>query len=205
MTRLNNRIKEEIVEKALIKAGIPDKKKAIRKRRAAWAEAVRIAAIGGAEMEKKIKSINRRFKKAMSEFPEDLISRESLFRTDHHIYMNVGGCQAYAQFNGTTSGWPRNNRVYKVSPAKFTLEADAPLAVEFRAIEAEEKDVDEEESNLRANVIGALSKVGSVKRLLDMWPEAKELLPSDLSPVKAQLPAVRTEDLNAMIGLPSEA
>lgn len=204
MTRLNNRIKEEIVEKALIKAGIPDKKKLIQEKRGNWAESVRLAAIGGTEVEKKINSINKRFKKTMSEFSEDLIISDSLFRTDYDIYVNVAGCQFYAQFSGEASDWPRKNRIFKVAPTKFTLEADDPLAVEFHNIEAEENTLNEEESNIRANVVGALSKVGSVKKLLEMWPEAKELLPSDLSPVKAQLPAVRTEDLNAMIGLPTE-
>ena len=67
-----------------------------------------------------------------------------------------------------------------------------------------EKALDEERATLSAQVRGALSKFTTVKRLLDAWPEAKELLPDRLPEAKPALPAIRTEDLNALIGLPSE-
>ncbi|HCB7909484.1 TPA: hypothetical protein M2D74_002482, partial [Escherichia coli] len=44
--------------------------------------------------------------------------------------------------------------------------------------------------------------VRTVKQLLDVWPEAKELLPTDAPPVPLA-PAVHRETLNEMIGLPT--
>ena len=43
----------------------------------------------------------------------------------------------------------------------------------------------------------------TVKRLLEEWPEAKELLPAD-APSAPLPPAIRRETLNEMIGLPSD-
>ncbi|EIE5223078.1 hypothetical protein R5C11_005192, partial [Escherichia coli] len=38
-----------------------------------------------------------------------------------------------------------------------------------------------------------------------VWPESKELLPKEADKASTALPALRVEDLNKMIGLPSEA
>ncbi|EDR2558308.1 hypothetical protein S563_002920 [Salmonella enterica subsp. enterica] len=46
---LNKSIKEKIIDNALAKAGIPQRKKALRDARADWAERVRLKAIGGPE------------------------------------------------------------------------------------------------------------------------------------------------------------
>lgn len=51
---LNKSIKEKIVDNALAKAGIPQRKKALRDARADWAERVRLAAIGGPETESEV-------------------------------------------------------------------------------------------------------------------------------------------------------
>lgn len=202
MTRLNRRIKDDIISNAVIKAGIPEKKKALIKRRADWVENVRLAAIGGKEVDKKIQAIKKRFEKAVEELPKGIIESD-VFRTDYDIYLNVAGARFRAYFNGKDNY--RGDQVHKITPADFTIKADDPLAKEFTAIEAEEGAISEEESTIRVNVEGALSEVTTLKKLMEVWPEVKELLPSDLSPVKKQLPAVKSEDLNKLIGLPSEA
>lgn len=202
MTRLNNRIKEQIVDNAIIKAGIIEKKASLRERRATWLEAVRIKAIGGEEVEAKIKAAEKKIKSALKGLPEDIVNG-GVFRTDYDIYLNVAGCSFRAYFNGGSNY--RGDQVHRITPTRYTIQQGDPLVDEFHAIESVKNELNDQETNVRANVMGALSKVGSIKKLLEMWPEAKELLPEDLSPVKKQLPAVKTEDLNAMIGLPTEA
>ncbi|EBP9572494.1 hypothetical protein ATQ59_26855, partial [Salmonella enterica] len=51
---LNKAVKEIIVDNALAKAGIPQRKKALRAARVDWAERVRLKAIGGPEAEAEI-------------------------------------------------------------------------------------------------------------------------------------------------------
>lgn len=53
-TVLSSSIKEQIICNALAKAGIPKRKAALRAARVAWAERVRLAAIGGKEVEAEI-------------------------------------------------------------------------------------------------------------------------------------------------------
>ena len=48
-------------------------------------------------------------------------------------------------------------------------------------------------------------QTSTVKRLIEVWPESKELLPKEADKASTALPALRVEDLNKMIGLPSEA
>lgn len=202
MTRLNNRIKEQIVDNAVVKAGLVEKKAALRERRAVWLESVRIQSIGGEEVEAKIKSAETKIKSALKGVPEEILNG-GVFRTDYDIYLNVAGCSFRAYFNGGSNY--HGDQVHRVTPTRHTIQQGDPLVEEFHAIEAVDRELTDQEQTVRANVAGAVSKVGSVKKLLEMWPEAKELLPEDLSPVKKQLPAVKTEDLNAMIGLPTEA
>ncbi|EGG5425906.1 hypothetical protein HJ623_005054, partial [Salmonella enterica] len=61
-----------------------------------------------------------------------------------------------------------------------------------------------DETDIRQNVTAALNKARTVKRLLEQWPEAKELLPAEDAVVPLP-PAIRREALNEMIGLPSES
>lgn len=203
MTRLNNRIRKQIEDNAVIKAGIVDKKAKLRERRAMWIEAVRIQAIGGQEVEDRIKAVKKKIKTALKDLPESLIVG-SVFREGFDIRLNVAGCTAYGYFNGADKDSGDGPRVTKIAPSSHTLLQGDPLVDEFHAIESEKSDLESQEVGIRASVAGAVSKVGTVKRLLEVWPEAKELLPDDLSPVKKQLPAVKAEDLNAMIGLPSD-
>lgn len=85
----------------------------------------------------------------------------------------------------------------------FTLLADDPLVTEFYGFDALLKQIKSDEADIRQNVSAALSKVRTVKRLLEEWPEAKELLPAD-APAVPLPPAIRRETLNEMIGLPSD-
>lgn len=55
---------------------------------------------------------------------------------------------------------------------------------------------------LTNEVITTLKSVGTIPRLLKVWPEAKELLPPE--PEKKQLPAIPVESLNTSLGLPTE-
>jgi len=194
MTRLNNRIRKQIEDNAVIKAGIVDKKTKLRERRATWVEAVRVQAIGGEEIEAKMQQAKKKIKSALKGLPENLV-KESVFRTGYNMSVNVAGLSCHVYFNGGLSY--RGEQVYKIAPSSHVIKQGDPLADEFQAIEKLESELNDQESTIRVNVASAVSKVGTVKRLLEVWSEAKELLPEDLSPVKKQLPAVKAEDLNA--------
>lgn len=200
MTRLNRRIKDEIIAAAIAKSGVPARREKLKERRAAFAEDVRIHALGGADIAKKIDKAKKAIAKALEGIP-DCVIKNGVFRSDYDILVNAAGARNRVYFSGAC-GYTSDS-VYKYTPAEAVLEAGDPLIDEFHAIEREASDISEAVDNVTASVEGALSKVTTIKKLLEVWPECKELLPSDLSPVKNTLPAVRAEDLNALIGLPS--
>lgn len=204
-TLLTRGIKEQIICNALTKAGIPKRKAALRAARVAWAERVRLQAIGGAEIEAEIRKNLKKIEALAAKFPGALKTSNSLIRTDNDMYLNLAGSRVNVYFNGNYRGYEPGSpeHVHKISPSEFTLLADDPLVTEFYGFDALYKQIQSDESDIRQNVSAALNKVRTVKRLLEEWPEAKELLPADAPPVPLP-PAIRRETLNEMIGLPTD-
>ncbi|WP_179038260.1 Nmad5 family putative nucleotide modification protein [Limnobaculum xujianqingii] len=202
---LTKDFKEQIIRNALTKAGIAQRKSALRAARVVWAERVRIAAIGGQDVENAVKAGLKKIEALANKFPEALRANDMPINIDTDIKLNLAGSRVYAYFNGNYTSYERNSpkHVSKITPKEFTLLADDPLVTEFYSFDALYKQISDEEDTIRQNVIAALDKVRTLKRLLEIWPEAKELLPE--SAPKAPLPpAIRREALNEMIGLPSD-
>lgn len=195
MTRITNALRDAIVRKAIEKAGLNAKRAEYDKRRSAWAEAVRIDGLGGPVKAAELEALDAQICKLQKQIPEAL-SAHCVCGLDRNcsVYVNIAGSKVYVSFGDSKPFRYRNH----------VITADNPLAQQFYDLEAEEKALDDEQATLSAQVRGALSKFNTVKRLLDAWPEVKELLPDRLLEAKPTLPAIRTEDLNALIGLPSE-
>ncbi|SFN75964.1 hypothetical protein SAMN05216516_11911 [Izhakiella capsodis] len=201
-TILTRVMKDQIIANALIKAGIAKRKAALRAARVAWAERVRLAAIGG--MEAEALKTEKKIEALAAKLPGALRVNLSAIRKGPCISLNLAGSRVHAYFNG-------NHRMYehdvehesKITPEEHTILADDPLVTEFYGFGALYKAIKSDEEDITENVGAALDKVRTVKRLLEEWPEAKELLPAD-APAAPPLPALRRETLNEMLGLPSD-
>lgn len=198
---LNEKVKSEIVAAAIKKAGIEDKEKALVERRIAWAENVRIDALGGADAAAALEALMAQVKSMLEDIPDTLCRKDRIFRHEASIMLNVGGLQAAARFNGDTHHRILVNPVYKLSPARHTIHAGTPLALEFEAIENEARDLEDQRRTLENTIRGSLSGIRTVSRLLKEWPEAAALLPEWANSGSPNLPAIRRADLNNMIGL----
>lgn len=201
---LTNDMKNQIILNALTKASITQRKASLRADRVAWAERVRLAAIGGEEIEAGVLKHLAQLEALAEKFPKALRTKDPHVRKDYRIRLNLAGSTVFAFFNGNYCDYERTspNHVWKMTPAEFTLLADNPLVTEFYGFDALYKQIESDEYDIRQNVSAALSKVRTVKRLLEEWPEAKELLPADAPSIPLP-PAIRREALNGMIGLPS--
>ncbi|ECT1020787.1 hypothetical protein DPO11_11830 [Salmonella enterica] len=202
---LNKAIKEKIVDNALAKAGIPQRKKALRTARADWAERVRLAAIGGPEAEAEIIKTEKKIAALVAKLPEALRKNNTFARYESAIYLNLAGSRFIAYFNGNYRSYEPGepDHILKIAPYEYTLLADDPLTTEFHGFDALYREIKSDETDIRQNVTAALDKARTVKRLLEQWPEAKELLPAEDAAVPL-LPAIRRETLNELIGLPSD-
>ncbi|HIF2328499.1 TPA: Nmad5 family putative nucleotide modification protein [Salmonella enterica] len=202
---LNKALKDTIIDNALEKAGIPQRKKALRAVRADWAERVRLKAIGGPEAEAEVLKTEKKITALIAKLPEELRTNNTFVRKDSDIYLNLAGSRVSAYFNGNYRSYEQGapDHIRKIAPYEYTLLADDPLVTEFYGFDALYREIQSDETDIRQNVTAALAKARTVKRLLEQWPEAKELLPTEDAIVPLP-PAICRETLNEMIGLPSE-
>ena len=203
MMKLTNTIREVIVNNAVNKSGLNNVRDAIVKQRAEWANKVRLEAIGGVEEERRLADINNQYEVLCNSVPKSLrLSGRHPVKTDTDIYVNVAGISFSAYFHGGL-GYSGYEHVCRISPSSHVLLADNPLVAEFHEIHNKQTEYDDKRSTLVNSVRAAVQKVTTVKKLLEVWPEAKELIPEEVEKQVKQLPAIKTEDLNKMIGLPS--
>ena len=193
MTRLNTHIRNKILENAQTKSGNRAAREATQQKRKDWDEAVRIASLG--DNATLLDQLDAKIEKIRMQIPEAFRGDDSPVKRRGSISVNCAGLSLHV------NGWEG----YKVAPSRHTLLADDPLVQQFHDICAEEKANTERWEQVKASVNAATGAVTTVKALLKSWPECKELLPEFVEESKSQLPAIQLADLNALVGLPSEA
>lgn len=204
MTKLTKAVKEQIIRNAVEKSGLINEHNKIIQRRAEWANNVRLFAIGGVEVEKQLVAINEQYAALHESVPKNLQGElRKPVKTDNDIYVNVAGISFTALFNGQL-GYNKSDHIYKISPSSVILRADNPLVAEFHEVHNQQEEYENKVVTLRNSVNGVIANITTVKKLLDVWPEAKEILPPEIEKQTVQLPMVQTADLNKLIGLPSE-
>ena len=198
MTRLTNNVRDQIVRNAIAKTTIGAETEALQHARYALAEEFRIAALGGPEEAAKIEKMVADIEKRLKAVPKGLVIYAFPFRRDDDMWhMNLGGLRVTLPFSAD----PSHKRL---APSGATFTGEHALVLRFHDLENQWKELDNKRDTLRLKVRAVLNSVTTVKKLLDVWPEAKELLPAQLEEARVQLPAVQTASLNAELGLPSE-
>lgn len=198
MTRLTNSVRNQIVSNAIAKTTIGAETEALQQARYALAEDFRIAALGGQEEADKIEKTVADIEKRLKAVPSKLVSHSFPFRRDDDMWhMNLGGLRVTLPFSAD----PSHKRL---APSGATFSGDHPLVLRFHDLEDQFKELENKRDALRLKIRAVLNSVTTVKKLLEVWPEAKELLPAQLEEARVQLPAVQTASLNAELGLPSE-
>lgn len=193
MTRLTKHIREQILANAQTKSGNRARRDATIQKRKDWDEAVRLDALK--EHAELLTRLDLKVEKIRAQVPDAFRSSGSPILRRGQIRVNCAGMVLYA------NGWEGE----KVAPANHTITADNPLAQKFHDIAAEEQANTEQWERVKASVNAATGAVTTVKALLKAWPECKELLPETVEESKSQLPAIQVADLNALVGLPTDA
>ncbi|MEG0281210.1 MAG: Nmad5 family putative nucleotide modification protein [Morganella sp. (in: enterobacteria)] len=204
MTRLTNNIKSEIIRNALKKAGIYEEKEELRAEKNTLANDARISALGG----------NDAAERAEEKLASILALVKDLQNTvDGHIYLNnVSDYVIYPAFGGqrTKLGYGSDEQgkpISRLTPedGKCLFPADHKLSKRFTQIIDKEAGIEKREVEIKANVKAALDSVTTIKKLISVWPEVKEILPESEQLERVMLPAVKVENLNSLIGLPTES
>ncbi|EMJ6797686.1 hypothetical protein RGI81_003615 [Morganella morganii] len=204
MTRLTNHIKSEIIKNALVKAGIQEEKSQLRAEKSALANDVRIAALGGAENAKKIDDKYATALAIVKELKSDVDEYIHIGNaTDDEIYPAFGGQRTRLRYGRDDQGAVL--RLLTPQNSKCLFPADHELSKRFAQIVDKESSIEKKEAEIKANVKAALDSVTTIKKLISVWPEVKEILPEGEQEQQTSLPAVKVENLNSLIGLPTES
>lgn len=204
-TRLNSVIRGKIIDAAVEKSDVPALKAAYKRSVAKWVDDVWMAAIGGKKGLDYICRIQEIEAEAKKKMPKDLMSGYSVLRRDYDIRLNVGGYSVRAYFIGALeaeAGYSEKQN-YRVTPSEFTIIGGSTLHSRFLELENRKQAYENREAELRSNVAAAVHSVGSIDKLVELWPECAELIPADVAPVSKGL-SILPADLNAMIGLPTD-
>ena len=197
MTRLTNYLRDEITKNAIAKTSFQSEMDALAKERYELAEEIRIESLGGRNRADEIEATVAKIEKLAKLLPEEIVAG-TWIRRDYEMYrLNLGGLRANIKFSDCYED-------LRICASGVTLTADNPLTVRFNEIINKESDIEGRRNDLALQVRAVLNTCSTVKKLLTVWPEAKELLPDRLEEARPQLPAVQTQELNAAIGLPTE-
>jgi hypothetical protein len=168
MTRLTSQLKQDILFKVLEDA-FHERCKVHKAREHALAYLVRDQRLG-------------EHKKAFLSLPPELVWEISGVR------VAISGLYTHLGY-GRQEPTPHN--------LSESLDPKTELGAQVAAYIDNETAMRKEQREISAAVNATLNSVTTVKRLLEVWPEAAKYLPKN--PDKPQLPALRIDDLNARI------
>ncbi|CAB1225109.1 MULTISPECIES: Nmad5 family putative nucleotide modification protein [Klebsiella] len=201
--RLTNAIREQIAKNALTKSGIVAALEALQVKRHEVARDARVFAFGGAEKTAKVDKAYEKLDKLLSE----------LRASGTSIYLSSGlSSSIYISISGRQLGWcpygkdTKGGDILLFTPNRdlCLFGAEHEITKRFDEIMNEEQKLNARAKEIEATVWAALNSVTTLKRLIEVWPECKELIPENSDNARASLPALKVEDLNRMIGLPTE-
>ena len=201
--RLTNVIREQIAKNALTKSGIVAALGALQVKRHEVARDSRVFAFGGVEKTTKVDKAYEKLEKALSELRDSGSSFYISSGLSSSIYITISGRQLGWCSYGKDS---KEQEICLVTPNRDLCRfgAEHEITKRFDEIINEEQKLNARAKEIEATVWAALNSVTTLKRLIEVWPESKELIPENSDNAKAMLPALRVEDLNRMIGLPTE-
>jgi hypothetical protein len=198
MTRLTNTIRHKIVANAVEKATTVQNEEIKVLENTFSAELIKFAT--GDKIEELVK-LKKQFTKFISTIPEEFLVRKDYdhINTDSVVLLNIAGKTVNWEFEDCVI-FPKNN-----SCDRYVILADNPLSDMFDNIHNKKQKRKEIKETVRVNVWAVLNSVTTVKKLLEVWPESAELIPSEIEKPAINLPTVQIADLNNMIGVPTSA
>lgn len=207
MARLTKAIKEKILHNALTKANVFERELDVKAGYQELAELVRLHAIGGVGEEKKLIELSENIQSLIDRVP-DCVDKTGYFHLNNEkgVKASFGGMQLYIYYNGVGD---KEKHVWK-SPAPnmfgkaIMFGVDHELTIKFHSIKDESKKAKDLKTSIQVNVNAMLDSVTTDKKLIEIWPESKELIPTEIEKKKVQLPSTSVDQLNTMIGIPSD-
>lgn len=206
--RLTNDARDKIIAAAMEKSGFPKRLEEARANVEKIKMECLIAAFGGLKPYRRlVDRFNTIEEKIKALKDEGILAKSSRdYSTWNADKMNLAGMTVSYPKHSVLSlpEFEGLRFIRKSNNDKPTLLADNPLVQKFLDAEKVVEELDSSAKGIKANVKAVVYSVNSTKRLVEVWPEAAELIPSEIEVVRAAVPAINFESLNASIGIPSE-
>jgi len=194
--RLNKHHKETIAQNARKLSPLNAQLDQVFKARKVLAESIRVESLGGLKKTKEYDDIAKDRLLQRDKLPYNLLSHSTGINMASRMYVGLSKterryCLNFEDIRVAIKGTrdlTTGSRYYD------------PL---IKSIEIEDK-IREELIELEQSVYASISGITTLKKLLETWPEVVELLPSDITQQPVRLPALRTDNLNKLIGLPTK-
>lgn len=198
MTRLTNEIRDKIINNAITKAIGERETVQLKSFADKFSDELVKTALG--DRLDSLTKIEKDIKKLIDKIPEEFRTYEDEYHVIDYdvVRLNIAG-QAVDWGFDEPRIFPRNTwRDRYVIPQGHVL---VGMMDDYRA---EQKAISDIKTNVRENVRALVYSVTTVKKLLEVWPESLELIPSNVEKPIVQLPSIKIEQLNALIGVPTE-
>lgn len=206
--RLTNDARDKIIAAAMEKSGFPKRLEEARANVEKIKMECLIASFGGLKPYRRlVDRFNTIEEKIKALKDEGILAKSSRdYSTWNADKMNLAGMTVSYPKHSVLSlpEFEGLRFIRKSNNDKPTLLADNPLVQKFLDAEKVVEELDSSAKGIKANVKAVVYSVNSTKRLVEVWPEAAELIPSEIEVVRAAVPAINFESLNASIGIPSE-
>lgn len=218
MTRLTAAIRDAIIVNAIEHKDFKSKEMAIVQKRADFIERLRIHVLQQfgltdariAEIKSEIEAMDKEVS-----FNGTAFVRVRFDGTNTTWDVNMAGQRRRLRRNGvrgngaemfseSQASWNKETYTPHYNEDDFVVR-DPAWREELDAIDAEQDKLREDYNTLKSTMLATLSNFTTVEKLLEAWPDVKELIPETLPIAKKPGTnlALSVADLNALCGLPS--
>lgn len=220
MARLTAAIRDGIIANAIKTKDFAGRDMAIVQKRADFAERLRKLALSAYGLtDARIAEIKSQIKAMQDEvtFDDKAFIRIDFSGTSRAWDVNMGGQRRRVYRDGTCQG-DTTTPLFNYNKAEYDsslyhphynendfIVSDPKWREELDAIDLEAEELREEYNTLKSTLAATISGFTTVEKLLEAWPDAKELIP-ETTPIAKQAGtgiALSVADLNAMCGIPS--
>ena len=213
MTRLTTALRETILEAAMDAAPFKSRQLKLEASNITLVDELYIHLLGGQPNLDKLNEFAEAYEKIKKEpLISSAIDQHSGIYKNHQLHFLINGQRHALHFSGFIgsdgSKLKQPKWISKLAPpsrlscVELNLKEISLIKRVSLANKAWGKLIDDRK-HLTRQVGVLLASVNTVKQLISVWPESKELIPKDEKP-KAALPMVQIRDLNTLIGLPTD-
>jgi len=191
--RLNKTDKDAIAMEARRQSPMHEELTELLEARYAIAERVRVHSIGGKEKAAEYDKVLKAMQKLRDTLPDNLIGYGLGIKLSGSCYVKIEHKERRILL--------RDNK--PEAGGYIDFDPEHPIAKDLLESLDKEKKLKKQLDEIQAQVYASISSITSLNKLLKVWPESIEIIPDYLKEAKVHLPALQTNQLNKLIGLPT--